>query len=144
MTPLRIALIAEDYYPQLGGVPEHVHHLARELDSLGHSTTIVTSNMKERGAGSGEQSVHADVRRIGRNLVIYANGGVARVTVGWRLTARFEALFRKERFDIVHVHGGLSPTLGIVAPRATRWRATSRRPGRSFPTGWTRRSSVPA
>ncbi|HYU10608.1 MAG TPA: glycosyltransferase family 4 protein [Gemmatimonadales bacterium] len=122
MTPLRIALIAEDYYPQLGGVPEHVHHLARELDSLGHSTTIVTSNMKERGAGSGEQSVHADVRRIGTSLVIYANGGVARVTVGWRLTARFEALFRKERFDIVHVHGGLSPTLGIVAPRAA-WRA---------------------
>ena len=64
MTPLRVALVAEDYYPQLGGVPEHVHHLAREL----------------------------------------------------------EALFRKERFDIVHVHGGLSPTLGLVAPRAA-WRA---------------------
>ena len=26
MTPLRIALVAEDYYPQLGGVPEHVHN----------------------------------------------------------------------------------------------------------------------
>src|SRR5712664_937196 len=119
MTPLRIALIAEDYYPQLGGVPEHVHHLARELDSLGHATTIVTSNMRKQGLGEPVQ--HADVRRIGASLVIYANGGVARITVGWRLTARFEALFRKERFDVVHVHGGLNPTFGIVAPRAA-WR----------------------
>ncbi len=122
MTPLRIALIAEDYYPQLGGVPEHVHHLARELDELGHSTTIVTSNMREQGAGSGEPVQHSDVRRIGTSLVIYANGGVARITVGLRLTARFEQLFRKERFDVVHVHGGLNPTLGIVAPHAA-WRA---------------------
>jgi phosphatidylinositol alpha-mannosyltransferase len=122
MSPLRIALVAEDYYPQLGGVPEHVHHLARELDGLGHHTTIVTSKMREQGAGSGEPVQHSDVRRIGTSLVIYANGGVARVTVGWRLTARFEALFRKERFDVVHVHGGLNPTLGLVAPRAA-WRA---------------------
>src|SRR3989442_239399 len=119
MTPLRIALIAEDYYPQLGGVPEHVHYLARELDSLGHATTIVTSNMRKQELGV--PVPHADVRRIGTSLVIYANGGVARITVGWRLTARFEALFRKERFDVVHVHGGLNPTLGIVAPRAA-WR----------------------
>src|SRR6266446_10802561 len=120
MSPLRIALVAEDYYPQLGGVPEHVHHLARELDSLGHHTTIVTSNMRRQGVG--EPVEHSDVRRIGTSLVIYANGGVARVTVGLRLTARFEALFRKERFDVVHVHGGLNPTLGLVAPRAA-WRA---------------------
>jgi phosphatidylinositol alpha-mannosyltransferase len=120
MSPLRIALVAEDYYPQLGGVPEHVHHLARELDSLGHHTTIVTSNMRNQGAG--EPAEHADVRRIGTSLVIYANGGVARITVGLRLTARFEELFRKERFDVVHVHGGLNPTLGLVAPRAA-WRA---------------------
>ncbi len=117
MSPLRIALVAEDYYPQLGGVPEHVHHLARELDALGHHTTIVTSHMRMNGDVDPTY-----VRRVGTSLVIYANGGVARITVGWRLTARLEALFRKERFDIVHVHGGLNPTLGIVAPRAA-WRA---------------------
>jgi phosphatidyl-myo-inositol alpha-mannosyltransferase len=117
MTPLRVALIAEDYYPQLGGVPEHVHHLARELKGLGHQATIVTSRMRMNG--------HVDppyVRRVGTSLVIYANGGVARITVGWRLTARLEALFRAERFDVVHVHGGLNPTLGLVAPLAA-WRA---------------------
>ena len=117
MTPLRVALVAEDYYPQLGGVPEHVHHLARELEAMGHHATIVTSHMRMNGTVDPPY-----VRRVGTSLVIYANGGVARITVGWRLTAKLEALFRKERFDIVHVHGGLSPMLGVVAPRAA-WRA---------------------
>jgi hypothetical protein len=49
---------------------------------------------------------HADVRRVGTSLVIYANGGVARLTVGWQLTARLAALFRAERFDVIYVHGG--------------------------------------
>ena len=52
MTPLRIGLVTEDYYPQLGGVPEHVHHLAKELDALGHSATIVTSRMKGEGTAA--------------------------------------------------------------------------------------------
>lgn len=116
MTPLRIALVAEDYYPQLGGVPEHVHHLARELDALGHVATIVTSHM--RGAAADPPFV----RRVGTSVVIYANGGVARVTLGWRLGSRLEALFRAEHFDVVHVHGGLAPTLGVWAPYAA-WRA---------------------
>ncbi len=116
MTSLRVALVAEDYYPQLGGVPEHVHHLARELNALGHSATIVTSNMRGQGRD------HTSVRRVGTSVVIYANGGVARITVGWRLGSRLEALFRAERFDVVHVHGGLAPTLGVWAPYAA-WRA---------------------
>jgi len=47
--------------------------------------------------------------------VIYANGGVARITVGWRITrgSRFRI-----RFDVIHVHGGLAPTLGWLAPIA--------------------------
>jgi phosphatidylinositol alpha-mannosyltransferase len=113
---LRIALIAEDYYPQLGGVPEHVHNLSRELEALGHHVTVVTSRMRMHGMVDGPQ-----VRRVGRSLVIYANGGVARVTVGWRLTAQLEVLFRRERFDVVHVQGGLAPTFGVVAPQAA-WR----------------------
>lgn len=110
---MRIALVAEDYYPQLGGVPEHVHNLALQFRARGHAVTIVTSEMREP---------HQDaefVRRIGRSLVIYANGGVARMTLGLRLRRRLEALFRGN-FDLVHVHGGLAPTFGVLAPLAAR------------------------
>src|SRR5881296_2107350 len=89
---MRIALIAEDYYPQLGGVPEHVHHLALQLNAWGHDTTVITSRM--RGA-------HGDapfVRRVGTSLVVYANGGVSRITLGWRLGRQLEELFRAGRY----------------------------------------------
>src|SRR2546422_2993901 len=81
---MRIALVAEDYYPQLGGVPEHVHNLALQLNSWGHPTTVVTSNM-------GDYPDAPFVRRVGTSRVIYSNGGVSRVTTGWRLRRRLEA-----------------------------------------------------
>lgn len=110
---MRIALVAEDYYPQLGGVPEHVHNLALQFRARGHTVTVVTSRM---------QDAHPDddfVHRLGRSLVIYANGGVARITLGLRLRQRLEALFRGN-FDVIHVHGGLAPTFGVLVPLAAR------------------------
>src|SRR5260370_17507759 len=62
------------------------------------------------------------VRRGGPRRVIYSNGGVSRLTAGWRLRRRLEAVFRAGRYAIVHVHGGLAPTLGLAAPFAA-WRA---------------------
>src|SRR5712691_1760263 len=112
---MRIALVAEDYYPQLGGVPEHVHDLALQLNAWGHTAAVVTSHM-------GDYPDADFVRRVGTSRVIYANGGVSRVTTGWRLRRRLEELFRAERYDLVHVHGGLAPTFGLAAPFAA-WRA---------------------
>jgi phosphatidyl-myo-inositol alpha-mannosyltransferase len=109
---MRIALIAEDYYPQLGGVPEHVHNLARQLIGWGHHVHVITAKMREANADA------PFVRRVGTSVVIYSNGGVARITVGWRLQRQLEELFRAERYDVVHVHGGLAPTFGVVAPLA--------------------------
>src|SRR5574342_382821 len=103
---MRVALVAEDYYPQLGGVPEHVHNLALQRNRWGHPPTVVTSHMGPYAAAEFGQ-------RVGTSRVIYANGGVSRVTTGWRLVRRLAALFRAGRYDIVHVHGGLAPTLGL-------------------------------
>jgi phosphatidylinositol alpha-mannosyltransferase len=115
---VRIALVAEDYYPQVGGIPEHVHNLALQFTERGHTVTVVSSRM--RGAYPRDYRPTYDVRRIGTSVVIYANGGVSRITVGWRLRAGLEALFREGRFDVVHVHGGLAPTFGTLTPLAAR------------------------
>ena len=108
---MRIALVAEDYYPQLGGIPEHVHHLALELNGRGHETIVITARM-------GESRDAPFVRRIGRSLVIYANAGMARITTGWRLTDQMVQVLRDAGTEVMHVHGGLSPVLGIVGPWA--------------------------
>ena len=109
---MRIALVTEYFYPHLGGVTEHVQNLAVQFRRQGHEVTIITSRIG--GPRPEERSVH----RLGRSVSLLSNGSFARVTVGWGLAAQLEDLFRKGRFDIVHVHGALAPTLGLLAPPA--------------------------
>src|SRR2546423_10657937 len=106
---MRVALVAEDYYPQLGGVPEHVHNLALQLNSWGHTATVISSHM-------GSYPDAAFVRRVGTSRVIYSNGGVSRITTGWGVRRELEAPFPQSPSHILHVPGGLAPTFGPAAP----------------------------
>jgi len=118
---MRIALVTEFYYPHLGGVTEHVHNLAKVYNAAGHPTIVVTSNMRvPKGTPDAHEYAKDDdfVRRIGTSRIIYSSGSFARITSGWRLRSRLRDLFRRERIDVVHVHGGLAPTFGIIAPLA--------------------------
>lgn len=109
---MRIALVTEFYYPHLGGVTEHVHNLALQLIRRGHTAMVITGHMT--GARRDPEFVH----RIGTSRIIYSSGSFARVTSGLGLRRQLVELFRAERFDVVHVHGGLAPTFGLVAPEA--------------------------
>jgi phosphatidylinositol alpha-mannosyltransferase len=118
---VRIALVTEYYYPHLGGVTEHVHNLALELQKRGHSAIVVTANMATPARGIDLHDWPGDppfVHRIGTSRVIYSEGSFARITTGTSLRRDIRALFRRERIEVVHVHGGLHPTLGLVAPEA--------------------------
>jgi phosphatidyl-myo-inositol alpha-mannosyltransferase len=118
---MRVALVTEFYYPHLGGVTEHVHNLARTLIQSGHHAIIITSHMGEpsRGHEPGEMDQDPSyVYRIGTSRVIYSYGSFARVTTGHGLRRRIRNILRREQIDLVHVHGGLNPVLGLVAPDA--------------------------
>jgi phosphatidyl-myo-inositol alpha-mannosyltransferase len=118
---VRIALVTEYYYPHLGGVTEHVHNLAYQFQRQGHPTLIVTAHMRPPPRGHDLVPGGADppfVRRVGTSRTIYSAGSFARVSTGLGLRARLRDLFRREQVDLVHVHGGLNPTLGLVAPDA--------------------------
>lgn len=111
---MRIAFVSEFYYPHLGGVTEHVYNLSRELRVLGHSTIVITSNM--RGQTREDPGVH----RIGRSRVLYSNGSFCRVTTGWRLHSEIAEILRRESVDVIHLHGALAPTLGMLVPPVAR------------------------
>jgi phosphatidylinositol alpha-mannosyltransferase len=111
---MRVALITEFYYPHLGGVTEHVHHLGFELRAMGHPATIITSNM------AGQKDDAPYVRRVGKSRLIYSNGSFARVTTGGRLRRDIEGILRDERIDVVHLHGALTPSLGLAGQWAAR------------------------
>jgi phosphatidylinositol alpha-mannosyltransferase len=106
--PLRIALVTEYYYPHLGGICEHVHFFAREARRLGHHVDIITSNIK-----GGTQDPH--IIRLGRSQPVFIHGSHARFTVGINLKKQLKEIFRRGRYDIVHVHSPLVPSLPILA-----------------------------
>jgi phosphatidylinositol alpha-mannosyltransferase len=118
---MRIALVTEYYYPHLGGITEHVHNLAKVFNEAGHTAIVVTSGMRAP-AGAPDAHEYAEdppfVRRIGTSRLVYISGSFARLTTGWRLRHRLTELLRQERIDLVHIHNGLAPTLGVVAPLA--------------------------
>ncbi len=42
---MRIAIVSEHYYPQLGGITEHAYGQATELARRGHQVTLITPRL---------------------------------------------------------------------------------------------------
>jgi phosphatidyl-myo-inositol alpha-mannosyltransferase len=114
-------MVSDNFYPYVGGIAEHVHFLAAELRRRGHVVKVLTANVGGRMMECMEstpEEVH--VKRIGTGWVIRSNRSFARVSVGWRPVHKIRKYFNDERFDVVHIHGSLAPTLPIAAIQASR------------------------
>lgn len=112
---MRIGVVTEDYFPSLGGIPEHVHGFAREARRLGHVVKIVTSDMPDARGDEVDDPHAADVLRIGASRPLVRHGVVARVTGGTGVGTAMRELLARERFDVLHVHAPLSPVLPLLA-----------------------------
>jgi phosphatidylinositol alpha-mannosyltransferase len=108
---VKIAMVTQSYYPRVGGVTEHVHYLSSAVRQLGHDVTIITSGGGPRG--------ESGVIRVGRNAFFPMNGALVNVTLGLRLRERLLGIFRREDFDLIHIHCPLEPTLPFAALKAS-------------------------
>jgi phosphatidylinositol alpha-mannosyltransferase len=110
---VKIGIVSQSYYPRYGGVTEHVHQTAVELRRRGHEVLIVTSHFRRGEAHHGDGEV-----RIGHNLLIPFNGAFVDLAVGLRLKGQLRRLLGRERFDLLHTHQPLVPTLPLLAIQA--------------------------
>ena len=122
---MKVALVTEFYYPHLGGVTEHVYHLARYLTARGHGVRVVTNHVAEAPRRADLETVIVpegsfDVVRIGRGMPIESNGSQSRVTVGFGLERKMRAAL--EGVDLVHVQSPLFPMLPYLALKVARRR----------------------
>lgn len=104
---MRILFVSDLYYPHLGGVSEHIFHLANEFEKMGHFVRILTGKM--------EGDFKPDERRvirIGYGMKVKYNKSVGRITIGFDVL-RIKKIMKE--FDVIHSHGGISPTLPILA-----------------------------
>lgn len=109
---LRLGIVTEYYYPLLGGISENVYNTAVRLRNAGHTVKIITSHLDDGQNGSTPEN---DVIRIGRSTSVYSNGSLARLTLGKHLSGELKAIFDEEKFDLLHLHSPLAPTLPMFA-----------------------------
>ena len=111
---MKIGIVSEYYYPTLGGIQEHIHHFALEAMARGHQVRIITSHVY----GIREDRKKTDaipITRIGLGVPLYQNGAIGRITVDLSLGKKLQRLFDQEKFDVIHIHVPITPTLPIVA-----------------------------
>jgi phosphatidylinositol alpha-mannosyltransferase len=108
---MKVAMVTQSYYPQLGGVTEHVHWLTQSLRTLGHHVTVITSGPPVTG--------ERDIIRVGRNARFPINGALVNVTIGIGMRRKLAAIYAEGGFDLIHIHSPLEPTLPLAALMAS-------------------------
>lgn len=103
---MKIALVSPYDYPYPGGVTNHVRHLAREFTAAGHDVRIMAPS-SNRNLEREEDNVY----RIGNVRRVPANGSIARITLSFRLARRVREVLASEKFEVVHAHEPLMPSL---------------------------------
>src|SRR3954462_14488114 len=104
MRPLRVGIVAESYFPHLGGVQEHVLHLRNLLRGQGVEVTILTGRAAPSG-GPGPADAEQGVVRVGRARTFGSGGTFFQATVGPLAAFNFHRALRAGQFDVLNIHG---------------------------------------
>jgi phosphatidylinositol alpha-mannosyltransferase len=118
---VKIGILTQSYYPRVGGVSENVAHSAAALARRGHDVTVITGHPFHVGHPDGDADPglpgleRVRVRRLGTSLLLPFQGAFVDVVVGTSVRDDLEAVWRADRYDLVHVHQPMTPTLPALA-----------------------------
>jgi len=107
---MRVGLVCPYSFDIPGGVQAHVADLARTLIGLGHHVSVLAPGEDDTPTELPEFLVPA-----GRSMPIKYNGSVARLSFGPVSYTRVRRWIRAGRFDVLHVHEPVAPSLSMLA-----------------------------
>ena len=114
---MRIGIIAENYFPTLGGIQEHIRHLRDYLLSAGVDVTIFTGEPKVEAGSPYPADAERSVKRVGGAFRYRTGGTYTQATASPKAALRLRRLLREEPCDLLNIHGpcdfGL-PMLGLA------------------------------
>jgi phosphatidylinositol alpha-mannosyltransferase len=110
---VRIGIVSPYSFDIPGGVQNHIMDLAEALLGLGHEVSVLAP-------ADDDAELPDYVVPAGRAVPLPYNGSVARIAFGPVSTARVRRWLAKGRFDVLHVHEPISPSLSFLAVLSAR------------------------
>jgi phosphatidylinositol alpha-mannosyltransferase len=112
---VRIGIIAENYFPTLGGIQEHIRHLRNYLLSAGVSVVILTGSPNAEANAPYPADAERSVRRVAGAIRYKTGGTYTQATVSPGAALRLWRLLREERCDLLNIHGPCDIGLPMLA-----------------------------
>ncbi len=108
---MKIALVSPYDYAFPSGVNIHIARLQENFTGMGHQVKIIAPSSKPH-----ETRENGDIILFGRPIPIRASGSVVRspVSPGLVFSSRIKDVLKAERFDVIHIHEPLMPTLATA------------------------------
>lgn len=110
---MRIGIVCPYSFDTPGGVQNHVRDLAETLIGLGHYVNVLAPAVDE-------EALPPYVTAAGRTIAVRYNGSVARLSFGPISATRVRRWLATHRFDVLHVHEPITPSLSMLAVLSTR------------------------
>jgi phosphatidyl-myo-inositol alpha-mannosyltransferase len=109
---LRIGMVCPYSFDVPGGVQNHVLGLARYLRQAGHRPYVLAPGELRPSAAALD---FEDFASVGAAMPVPYNGSVARVNFGPLSAARVRRWLRNGKFDLIHIHEPITPSISLLA-----------------------------
>lgn len=106
--PLRVGIVCPYSFDVPGGVQFHVRDLAEALMARGHQVSVLAP-------ADDDTPVPDYLTAAGKAVPVRYNGSVARLTFGPMTAARVRKWLAQGRFDVLHLHEPVTPSLSMLA-----------------------------
>ncbi len=106
---MRIGLVCPYSFDIPGGVQYHVRDLAEILIQRGHQVSVLAPADEDNAA------LPSYLVPAGRAVPVRYNGSVARLNFGVMTNAKVTAWLDRGRFDLIHIHEPITPSVGALA-----------------------------
>ena len=118
---MKIGIVVPFSWSFWGAVVEHAELQASALEERGHDVRLIMGNdppgqftrvLHPRVGRHGEPP--ANVIPVGRTVIVPANGSLPNIVLSPRSYARIEETFERERFEVLHLHEPMTPTICLT------------------------------
>jgi phosphatidylinositol alpha-mannosyltransferase len=119
---VKIGIVVPFSWSFWGAVVEHAEAQAAALEELGHDVRLIMGNDPP---GQFTRALHPRVGRhgnppsnvipVGRSVIVPANGSLPNIVLSPRTYFRMKRALERERFDVLHLHEPMTPTICLSA-----------------------------